>query len=74
MCVHAAIVAIAAYVGKERYKFVCSRPAVPSPTSLVGVGRGDPALVSRTSDCWYILMNGARNEQERGGCESAVHR
>ena len=33
----------------------------------------DPASVSRTSDCWYILMNGERNEQKRGGCKSAVH-
>jgi hypothetical protein len=25
--------------------------------------RGDPALVSRTSDCVYILMNGVRPSQ-----------
>jgi hypothetical protein len=30
-------------------------------------GINDPASVSRTSDCWYILMNGERNEQKRGG-------
>ena len=38
-----------------------------TPALLERVAGLDPALVSRTSDCWYILMNGARYEQERGG-------